>query len=77
MEMKAKLQTVASLQKAKAKQKIKDFRCPYCGETAQHKYRPFCSQRCAQLHFGHWLNEEYRVPVVEFDQIDEFKKDDL
>ena len=77
MEMKEKAKAVESLENATARQKSKDLKCPYCGETAQHKYRPFCSQRCAQLDLGHWLNEDYRVPVVEYDDIDENKKDDF
>ena len=77
MEMKAKAKTVASLQKARARQKSKDLKCPNCGEAVQHKYRPFCSRRCARLDLGHWLNEDYRVPVFEYDNIDEFKKEDL
>ena len=75
--MNARSQVVENFQKAEARQKIKDLKCPYCGKAVQHKYRPFCSQRCAQLDLGHWLNEDYRVPVVEYDDIDENKNDDL
>ena len=75
--MNARSQVVENFQMAEARQKIKDLKCPYCGKKVQHKYRPFCSRRCAQLDLGHWLNEDYRVPVVEYDDIDENKKDDL
>ena len=77
IKMKAKGKMVASLQKAKTSQKYKDLECPYCGETTRHEYRPFCSLRCAQLDLSHWLNEDYRVPVIEYDDMDEFKTDDI
>ena len=50
--------------------------CPYCGKTTQQKYRPFCSDRCARLDLGHWLNEGYRVPVIEYDNIDDLENDE-
>lgn len=45
-------------------------RCPMCGEAAAHRYRPFCSRRCADLDLGRWLNGSYSVPVVELDEGD-------
>jgi len=41
-----------------------------CGETATHRYSPFCSHRCADLDLGRWLNGSYTVPVVELDESD-------
>ncbi len=26
---------------------------------------PFCSSRCQLVDLGHWLDESYRIPVVE------------
>ena len=45
--------------------KEKSGRCPNCGAPTELRYRPFCSRRCAELDLGNWLNESYRVPVVE------------
>jgi uncharacterized protein len=43
-------------------------RCPSCGKEIEWKdnpTRPFCSERCKLIDFGHWANEEYRVPTEE------------
>jgi endogenous inhibitor of DNA gyrase (YacG/DUF329 family) len=45
--------------------------CPSCGEPVQAKHRPFCSSRCKQLDLGRWFNEDYRVPIVETDDLNE------
>ena len=42
--------------------------CPQCGKPAELAFRPFCSKRCKDIDLGRWLNEDYRVPVVEEDQ---------
>lgn len=49
-------------------------KCTSCGNPQVPKYRPFCSKRCAQLDLGRWLNESYRVPVVEYDDIDDIEE---
>jgi endogenous inhibitor of DNA gyrase (YacG/DUF329 family) len=45
--------------------------CPTCGKRSawspDNAFRPFCSERCRQIDFGAWANEEYRVPVAEND----------
>jgi endogenous inhibitor of DNA gyrase (YacG/DUF329 family) len=46
-------------------------KCPNCEKLAVLKFRPFCSSRCSQLDLSKWLNENYRVPVVEIDDFDE------
>ena len=74
--MEVRLERVVSLKKFKGNQKSPGSKCPYCGRGTQHQYRPFCSQRCAQLDLGSWLNENYRVPVMEYDDIDEFEEND-
>lgn len=40
-------------------------RCPMCGKAEVHDYRPFCSNRCADLDLGHWFNESYAIPALE------------
>ena len=49
-------------------------KCANCDKLAVPKYRPFCSKRCSDLDLGKWLNEDYRVPVVE---TDDFNEDDF
>ncbi|HVR68263.1 MAG TPA: DNA gyrase inhibitor YacG [Verrucomicrobiae bacterium] len=33
-----------------------------CRQPAQQRYRPFCSQRCADVDLGRWIGGDYRVP---------------
>ena len=40
-------------------------RCPICSKSADQKYQPFCSKRCADIDLGRWLKEGYRVPTDE------------
>jgi endogenous inhibitor of DNA gyrase (YacG/DUF329 family) len=40
-------------------------KCPTCGKSADTKYRPFCTKRCADIDLGRWLKEGYRVPTEE------------
>ena len=49
--------------------------CRYCGEITKQIYRPFCSRRCSQLDLGRWLNEDYIIPVVEYDYVNDKKID--
>ena len=42
---------------------LKAKKCPICGRPAELAYRPFCSNRCADVDLGRWLGEEYRVPA--------------
>lgn len=42
-----------------------------CGHPTEEEYRPFCSQRCKEQDLGRWLDERYRVPVVETNNLDE------
>ncbi|WP_091715857.1 DNA gyrase inhibitor YacG [Methylobacterium phyllostachyos] len=36
--------------------------CPICRQPSTPEYRPFCSQRCADVDLGRWLNERYAIP---------------
>ena len=42
-----------------------EAKCPTCGKSADTKYRPFCTKRCADIDLGRWLKEGYRVPTDE------------
>jgi hypothetical protein len=41
-----------------------------CAAPIEHKYRPFCSKRCADLDLAKWFNGGYATPVVELDERD-------
>lgn len=49
----------------------KPKRCPHCGKPADPLFRPFCSKHCKDFDLGRWLNEDYKVPVVEEDKGDD------
>ncbi|MBV8913053.1 MAG: DNA gyrase inhibitor YacG [Acetobacteraceae bacterium] len=37
--------------------------CPICGKPAPAaRYRPFCSQRCADIDLGRWFTGSYAIP---------------
>lgn len=40
-------------------------RCPICGRPGREDFRPFCSQRCADVDLGRWLGERYVIPGPE------------
>ncbi len=52
----------------RATRKSRKSDCPICGKPTDSAYRPFCSQRCADIDLARWLGEEYRIPVVEEDE---------
>ncbi|GAB4387625.1 DNA gyrase inhibitor YacG [Albidovulum sp.] len=39
--------------------------CPICHKETDHKYRPFCSRRCADVDLGRWLTGAYAIPAEE------------
>ncbi len=41
------------------------IKCPTCGAPAELKLRPFCSQRCANVDLGHWIQGKYSIPAVD------------
>ncbi len=45
--------------------------CPICGEPAIHRFRPFCSRRCANIDLNRWLSGVYAIPVREDEEEDE------
>ena len=40
-------------------------RCPLCQAPAVHRFRPFCSQRCADVDLGRWVKGRYRIATDE------------
>ncbi len=40
-------------------------KCVRCAAPVQPRYRPFCSQRCADIDLGSWLRGSYRVATEE------------
>ena len=40
-------------------------KCPICQAPAVHRFRPFCSQRCADVDLGRWVKGSYRIPTEE------------
>ena len=40
-------------------------KCVRCHQPVQPRYRPFCSQRCADIDLGAWFTDRYRVPTDE------------
>ena len=40
-------------------------KCVRCGEPVQARFRPFCSQRCADIDLGSWFRGSYRVATDE------------
>jgi len=46
----------------------KKGRCPRCGthfeyiNVTQHKYFPFCGERCRDIDLGNWISGKYVIP---------------
>ncbi|MPZ10506.1 MAG: DNA gyrase inhibitor YacG [Kiloniellaceae bacterium] len=38
-------------------------KCPVCKAPTVHRFRPFCSQRCADIDLGCWVRGSYRIPT--------------
>ncbi|MEW5788947.1 MAG: DNA gyrase inhibitor YacG [Pseudomonadota bacterium] len=49
--------------------------CPTCGQDVEwrpeHRWRPFCCERCKLIDLGEWATERYKVPVTEQDAFDD------
>ena len=54
---------------------LKSLKCPSCGKPAAADYRPFCSERCANVDLGRWLDGKYRIPTDEAPGEDAFADD--
>ncbi|MBT6205272.1 MAG: DNA gyrase inhibitor YacG [Rhodospirillaceae bacterium] len=42
----------------------KTIPCPICGNRAEKRYKPFCSDRCRMRDLAHWIgaDEPYVIP---------------
>jgi hypothetical protein len=50
---------------------VNSLRCPTCNEWFEQESAraiPFCSERCRVIDLGRWLNEEYSLPHIDFDE---------
>jgi endogenous inhibitor of DNA gyrase (YacG/DUF329 family) len=43
-------------------------KCPICQKPTLHRFRPFCSQRCADVDLGRWVKGIYAIPTEEAPQ---------
>lgn len=41
--------------------------CPTCRKPTQPQFKPFCSNRCAQVDLHRWFGENYRAETRERD----------
>jgi uncharacterized protein len=55
----------------KASQTTAVGHCPICKQAAMARFRPFCSQRCADLDLGRWLTGGYAIPSEGPGKVDE------
>jgi endogenous inhibitor of DNA gyrase (YacG/DUF329 family) len=51
--------------------RVSAAKCVRCSQAVQPRYRPFCSQRCADVDLGTWLTGGYRVETNEAPDPDE------
>ena len=50
------------------------IRCPTCGKWHKEtgaKSAPFCSERCQQVDLYRWLNEDYAVPAIDAESLED------
>ena len=45
--------------------RVAGAKCARCGKPMQPRFRPFCSQRCAEIDLGQWASGSYRLPTGE------------
>ncbi|MCB2108057.1 MAG: DNA gyrase inhibitor YacG [Rhodobacteraceae bacterium] len=45
--------------------RVSSAKCVRCGQPVQARYRPFCSQRCADADLGAWFKGNYRIAAHE------------
>ncbi|MEL6795113.1 MAG: DNA gyrase inhibitor YacG [Pseudomonadota bacterium] len=50
-------------------------KCPICGAPTVHKWRPFCSKRCADVDLGKWMTGGYALPSEEPVDPDELERE--
>ncbi|HEY1837697.1 MAG: DNA gyrase inhibitor YacG [Rhizomicrobium sp.] len=42
--------------------------CVLCGKPQDARFKPFCSQRCADIDLGRWLKGGYAIPAGPSDE---------
>ncbi|MAH85410.1 MAG: hypothetical protein CBB68_14390 [Rhodospirillaceae bacterium TMED8] len=47
--------------------------CPICAKREKIQFKPFCSQRCADIDLGRWLNEYYCILGEEKAESDDYE----
>lgn len=45
--------------------RVAGAKCVRCDQPMQARFRPFCSQRCADIDLGQWASCTYRIPTGE------------
>ena len=50
-------------------------KCPICEAETVHKWRPFCSKRCADIDLGKWMTGGYALPSEEPVDPDELERE--
>jgi len=45
--------------------------CPVCQKPTALDYAPFCSKHCQNIDLLKWMNEDYRIPVQDLEQIND------
>ena len=49
-------------------------KCPICGKPAVEAYKPFCSERCADVDLNRWLSGSYVIPARDDEPADDGDK---
>jgi endogenous inhibitor of DNA gyrase (YacG/DUF329 family) len=49
--------------------------CPICSKETLHKYRPFCSKRCADIDLSRWMTGAYAVPSQSEEDTEELERE--
>jgi endogenous inhibitor of DNA gyrase (YacG/DUF329 family) len=47
------------------------MKCPICSKNNLEEFKPFCSERCADIDLSRWASETYVVPGVAIDDSDD------
>ena len=51
---------------------LKKSQCPICSKPSLETTKPFCSNHCANLDLGRWLDGKYRILTDEAPSDDAF-----
>ena len=42
--------------------------CPICSKPSVERFKPFCSNRCADVDLNRWFTGAYAIPAEEADE---------